>query len=577
MRSRRRGADPVRARRRRTSGSSPARDRRRRPRPRRTRRPGARPRPRHRLAGGHRAGRVRRLAQAARRARHRHGRRGARRRRCTTPSTATPSARRPRRPWRASRSMFTADWPTSAEVWLPGGKPPAPGSRLTQPGARRHVPADPRRGRGRRPGPGRADRRGPARLVAGVRRRGGRRLVRGPGGARHVRAPAPGPAHRRRPGALVDPERGAGDAPGTATGGCSRPARGARARCSSSSSACSAATTWARSTRRARLRPPRHRGRQARLRRPGGVVRRHRDVPLAALLDPAYATARRALIGASASLELRPGSPGRAPRLRRPCPVWPRRPGRRAHRRPGSASPRRAPPAARLRRHLPRRRGRPLGQHRLGHPVRRLAAEQPRSSPPSASRWAPAGRCSGWSEGLPNSLAPGKRPRTTLSPSMARRPDGGLVAFGTPGGDQQDQWSLVFFLRLVHHGRNLQEAIDLPMFHSTHAPSSFYPRDARSGRDPRGVTGARGDPRGAGATRAPGRSWRTRGRSAGSARHGTTRRAVSCMPAPTRAGCRDTRSAAERANRPGVSLRGLRQAPANPREDARAAACLPRR
>jgi gamma-glutamyltranspeptidase/glutathione hydrolase len=84
-------------------------------------------------------------------------------------------------------------------------------------------------------------------------------------------------------------------------------------------------------------------------------------------------------------------------------------------------------------------------------------------------------------EGLPNTLAPGKRPRTTLSPSMARHPDGGLVAFGTPGGDQQDQWSLVFFLRLAHHGGNLQETIDLPMFHSTHAPSSFYPRNARPG------------------------------------------------------------------------------------------------
>jgi gamma-glutamyltranspeptidase/glutathione hydrolase len=48
-------------------------------------------------------------------------------------------------------------------------------------------------------------------------------------------------------------------------------------------------------------------------------------------------------------------------------------------------------------------------------------------------------------EGLPSSLAPRKRPRTTLSPTLARR-DGELLAFGTPGGDHQDQWSLVFFL-----------------------------------------------------------------------------------------------------------------------------------
>jgi gamma-glutamyltranspeptidase/glutathione hydrolase len=81
-------------------------------------------------------------------------------------------------------------------------------------------------------------------------------------------------------------------------------------------------------------------------------------------------------------------------------------------------------------------------------------------------------------EGLPNSLAPGKRPRTTLSPSLARR-DGELLAFGTPGGDQQDQWSLVFFLNHVHFEPNLQAAIDLPMFHSNHFPSSFYPRDSR--------------------------------------------------------------------------------------------------
>ena len=53
-----------------------------------------------------------------------------------------------------------------------------------------------------------------------------------------------------------------------------------------------------------------------------------------------------------------------------------------------------------------------------------------------------------------------------------------MLAFGTPGGDQQDQWSLVFFLTLVHFGPNAQEAIDAPMFHTEHFPSSFYPREA---------------------------------------------------------------------------------------------------
>ena len=55
------------------------------------------------------------------------------------------------------------------------------------------------------------------------------------------------------------------------------------------------------------------------------------------------------------------------------------------------------------------------------------------------------------------------------------------MAFGTPGGDGQDQWSLHLFLHHVHHGMNLQEAIDSPMFNTAHAPSSFYPREANPG------------------------------------------------------------------------------------------------
>ena len=80
--------------------------------------------------------------------------------------------------------------------------------------------------------------------------------------------------------------------------------------------------------------------------------------------------------------------------------------------------------------------------------------------------------------GLPNSLAPGKRPRTTLSPSMALRDGKPWMAFGTPGGEQQDQWSLTFFLRMVHQRWSIQQAIDAPGFHSEHWPSSFWPRAA---------------------------------------------------------------------------------------------------
>jgi gamma-glutamyltranspeptidase/glutathione hydrolase len=82
-------------------------------------------------------------------------------------------------------------------------------------------------------------------------------------------------------------------------------------------------------------------------------------------------------------------------------------------------------------------------------------------------------------EGLPASLAPGKRPRSTLTPSLAMRDGKPWLAFGTPGGDYQDQWSLTFFLHHLHHGMNLQEAIDCPMFHTDHMPSSFWPRTAQ--------------------------------------------------------------------------------------------------
>ena len=82
---------------------------------------------------------------------------------------------------------------------------------------------------------------------------------------------------------------------------------------------------------------------------------------------------------------------------------------------------------------------------------------------------------------LPASLAPLKRPRTTLSVSLVYRDGEPYGSFGTPGGDQQDQWSLAFFLRHAHHKMNLQGSIDAPMFHNDHMPSSFFPRRAKPG------------------------------------------------------------------------------------------------
>jgi gamma-glutamyltranspeptidase/glutathione hydrolase len=81
----------------------------------------------------------------------------------------------------------------------------------------------------------------------------------------------------------------------------------------------------------------------------------------------------------------------------------------------------------------------------------------------------------------PAGLAPGKRPRTTLSPTLALRDGEPYLAWGSPGGDQQDQWTTQFFLRHVDCKMNLQESIDAPAWHSEHFPISFWPRTARPG------------------------------------------------------------------------------------------------
>jgi gamma-glutamyltranspeptidase / glutathione hydrolase len=81
----------------------------------------------------------------------------------------------------------------------------------------------------------------------------------------------------------------------------------------------------------------------------------------------------------------------------------------------------------------------------------------------------------------PAALGPGRRPRTTLSPTMALRDGAPYLAWGSPGGDQQDQWIPQMLLRHIHAGMNLQEAIDAPAFHTEHFPQSFWPRKARPG------------------------------------------------------------------------------------------------
>ncbi len=214
-------------------------------------------------------------------------------------------------------------------------------------------------------------------------------------------------------------------------------------------------------------------------------------VPLQALLSDEYAAARRALVGERASFELRPGSPGGlAPKLAQAI--------------------------------LARRGGPTLAAAGVGEPTQaRLGAGEPTTARDADRRATAGDTChvdvidrwgnmvaatpsGGWfqsspaipelgfsittrgqmfwlEEGLPASLAPLKRPRTTLTPSLVLKDGEPYMAFGTPGGDQQEQWQMAFFLRHVHHGMNLQEAIDAPSFHTEHMPSSFWPREAKPG------------------------------------------------------------------------------------------------
>ncbi len=185
------------------------------------------------------------------------------------------------------------------------------------------------------------------------------------------------------------------------------------------------------------------------------------DVPLERLLSRAYADERRALIGTDASLELRPGG-GRLPSVRAGA-------GAAA----GVGEPTRGDTC-----HLD-------VADRWGNLV---SAPRPaaagcrarRRCPGSASASARARRCSGSRTGCRRRWwAAGGRGRRS-PPRWRAHEDGTVLAFGTPGGDQQDQWSFEFFLAHAVFGLDLQAAIDAPMFHTTHFPSSFYPRDGAS-------------------------------------------------------------------------------------------------
>lgn len=227
------------------------------------------------------------------------------------------------------------------------------------------------------------------------------------------------------------------------------------------------------------------------------------EVPLGELLSEPYNASRRALVGEEASYELRPGSPGgRTPKLStRATAVAAGEPGFDAM---GTTAAGAGEPT------VARSGASPLPAEpdvtadggtrgdtchldivdRWGN----MVAATPsggwlQSNPVVPELGFPLGTRlqMAWLEpGLPNSLTPGRRPRTTLTPSLALRDGVPVMAFGTPGGDQQDQWQLHFFLAValrpeVRGGLDLQGAIDAPNWHSDSFPSSFYPRGMRPG------------------------------------------------------------------------------------------------
>ncbi|MFC3052842.1 gamma-glutamyltransferase family protein [Kordiimonas pumila] len=211
------------------------------------------------------------------------------------------------------------------------------------------------------------------------------------------------------------------------------------------------------------------------------------DVPMETLLSKDYANMRRSFIGDTASLEIRPGTlNSTAPKL---PPVHPKGAQGAPSAIAGGGEPTMAQNTATT--------SLPLNKFQRGDTCHidvvdrwgNMVSATPSGGWLQSNPLIPElGFALGtrmqmfWLQpGLPNSLKPGKRPRTTLTPSMAFKDGKPYLAFGTPGGDQQEQWSLQLWLNHIVHGRPLQQAIETPAFHTDHMIASFWPREASLG------------------------------------------------------------------------------------------------
>jgi gamma-glutamyltranspeptidase/glutathione hydrolase len=202
------------------------------------------------------------------------------------------------------------------------------------------------------------------------------------------------------------------------------------------------------------------------------------EIPLATLLSDDYAAERRKRLSETASLELVPGDlPGATERMRRVLAMA----GAETPAGIGHGEPTFAP--------LPVEWGDTVHLDVVDRHGNMISAtpsggwlQSSPAVPGLGFSISTRGQMCWLEPGHPSSLRPGMRPRTTLTPTLITRDGAAYLAMGTPGGDQQDQWTLAVLLRHLHHGLDLQAAIDLPLFTSRHFPQSFYPRVAEYGR-----------------------------------------------------------------------------------------------